>query len=96
MSNLPPGCRVSDIPGNRSEDQKHEAEWEEFYDKVYEESYQNVTDAKAIWESGKRAIKWATDEGNTISNALNALEVVNAFIVKIAKGFNDQQPKSTD
>jgi len=26
--NLPPGCRVSDIPGNRPEDDENEAFWE--------------------------------------------------------------------
>ena len=25
-SNLPPGCRISDIPGNRPEDERYEAE----------------------------------------------------------------------
>jgi len=32
-SNLPPGCRVSDIPGNRPEDGIWEAIYDRFYDK---------------------------------------------------------------
>ena len=31
--NLPPGCRVSDIPGNRPEDEEWEAIYERFFDK---------------------------------------------------------------
>jgi len=35
--NLPPGCNVSDIPGNRPEDLAFEIFWENYIDKVYEE-----------------------------------------------------------
>ena len=36
MSNLPPGCRDSDIPGNRPEELAWEAAWESFDAALYD------------------------------------------------------------
>lgn len=38
-SNLPPGCRVSDIPGNRPEDEA----WERIYDKFWDKERLTTT-----------------------------------------------------
>lgn len=46
--NLPPGCNVSDIPGNRPED----AEWERIEEKFWNDD-QNCT--KALWEKFSKA-----------------------------------------
>ncbi len=45
---LPPGCRVSDIPGNRPEDERWEAIMEGFYDGTHisDETWKKFEDAK--------------------------------------------------
>lgn len=42
-SNLPPGCRVSDIPGNRPEDFKAEAIGDMIYDALEKAGYKTDT-----------------------------------------------------
>ena len=39
VSNLPPGCRVSDIPGNRPEDLAAEAKYDTIYDELEKLGY---------------------------------------------------------
>lgn len=44
--NLPPGCSINDIPGNRPED----IAWEKFYDTIAgDSSFYGMTDMDALW-----------------------------------------------
>jgi len=40
--NLPPGCNVSDIPGNRPEDVEFEAIMQEFYATLTEDEWNKI------------------------------------------------------
>ena len=50
LSNLPPGCRESDIPGNRPE----EVAWEEFHEQIDSDMAEHcfdVDDLSRIWKA---------------------------------------------
>ena len=58
MSNLPPGCSVSDIPGNRPED----LEWENAIDWIVDEANRMRLSTKELvlaWRLGAAALETA-------------------------------------
>jgi hypothetical protein len=69
-SNLPPGCRVSDIPGNRPED----AEWEIIYDNFWnKERIKNRKYGIMISDKESKAM-------DTLYSDLQYLDAVDAYI----------------
>ena len=61
---LPPGCRVSDIPGNRPEDEA----WDIMMDKFYQETHftkeeQKVIDDQVVVDIITKAIEYGIEVG---------------------------------
>lgn len=71
LSSLPPGCRVSDIPGNRPED----AMWESFCDELRAAVGVDLSDEQfaAVYEIVQRA------HATGVAEARPALEAVHSW-----------------
>jgi len=79
-SNLPPGCSVSQIPGNRPEEALYEAAWEWAEEQLRELSLQDFKRAILIGKAAvaaeesviKEMLKDQRSEGYFLSEALNS------------------------
>lgn len=54
--NLPPGCRVSDIPGNRPEDEANEVFWDILIGKM-KENHKGLSTPEEAWYENDELIK---------------------------------------
>jgi hypothetical protein len=92
---LPPGCRVSDIPGNRPEDVKWEAITEGFYDgnHISNETLKKFEDAKLdsdLDEIITKAIEYGIEigikeekENSKFDNGMYVNYLLNRYIAPI-------------
>lgn len=67
-SNLPPGCSINDIPGNRPEDAEYEALMTEFYESLTKEELDLVNDGRLTTLERENLIFKAIQFGRKISN----------------------------
>lgn len=90
--NLPPGCNVTDLPGNRPEEQAAEA----FWDLAYEQFPESMPD-----EDKNKVINWCWEQvGNAygegyqqaMSDSALALEMLTADL-QIVAGIKKHQHK---
>jgi hypothetical protein len=76
--NLPPGCRVSDIPGNRPEDE----EWENIYNKFWDKDRLTKTHIGVrVSQEEYDLMEWLFNPKTTNKKMLKASEVIDNYIM---------------
>ena len=77
--NLPPGCNVSDIPGNRPEDEAWENLCQDFYSAITEKEWKKIEGVTDIIE---KAIEYGIEAGK---KEQHLIEEENRFYEQQAK-----------
>lgn len=84
---LPPGCSVSDIPGNRPEDEAYEKMMDDFYAKLSKEEQEK---AEPLVDIIAKAINYGIDIG---MEQAKDIEEENKFYEEQAKEYRKEHPE---
>ena len=86
--NMPPGCNVSDIPGNRPEDQEAEAFYDWFYDMEEKARKTHVPGSELYTEMLARLMWEKVGEAYSKGYAQGAADEVTAQSVRDEKSLD--------